>query len=78
MDPDGPALEAARRHLGLSNRQAWLGYLAVGGNGSPADMALWLAGSKPLPRRDHDLIAQSINDVAVGRGGNHPAPYLEP
>jgi hypothetical protein len=70
----GP-LEATRRRLGLSTHDVWIGYFEVGGNGSPADVAGWLADESGLPAREHDFLAQSLNDVSVDRGLNHPVPY---
>ena len=72
-----PTLEAARRRLGLSARDVWVGYFAVGGNGTAADVIGWLSGDLQPSDRDHDLLAQSLNDAFCERGMNHPVPYRD-
>ncbi|MGI9032079.1 MAG: hypothetical protein ACR2HY_00015 [Acidimicrobiales bacterium] len=70
-------LDAARKRLGLSARDVWVGYFAVGGNCSLADVTGWLSGRGGISWRDHNLMAQSLNDAFCERGLNHPVGYLE-
>ena len=70
-------IEAARQVLGWSMFRAWMGYFAVGGNGSPADVEKWLTTSAELPPREHNLLAQAVNDGFLDRGLNHPVGYRD-
>ena len=64
-----------RRQLGMSVPALWIGYLAVGGNGTLADVTTWLSGATEVSNRDYDLLAQVVNDQFVSMGLNHPVPY---
>lgn len=68
-------LDAARRLLGMDADALHLGYFAVGGNHSSRDVHDWLTGSRPIPPTEYYLLAQAVNDEAVGRGLDHPIPY---
>jgi hypothetical protein len=74
-EASGPALEAVRRALGVSLYDTWMGYFEVGGDGSLADVRSWLGDGAPLSSRNHDLIAQSLNDFAIEIGSEQRAPY---
>jgi hypothetical protein len=65
----------SRRRLGLSALGLWIGYFAVGGNGSLADVTDWLSGAAELSVRDYDLLVQAVNDEFTGLGLDHPVPY---
>jgi hypothetical protein len=80
--PSGPAaplptndIEAGRQQLGLTRHDLWLGYFELGGNGSLADVARWLAGDVRLPATDHDVLAVALNEAFSERGLNHPVLY---
>ena len=75
-DAPESALETVRRGLGASLYATWIGYLEVGGDGTLRDVGRWLGGTEAIPTRDHDFLAQSLNDMAVELGGDHPAPYF--
>lgn len=70
-------IEAWRLRLGLTNRDLWLGYFELGGNGSLVDLGLWLTGKVRLPPPDHDLLALALNEVFSERGLNHPVGYSD-
>ena len=59
----------------MSVRDLWIAYFAVGGNGSLADVAGWLGGSADPNDRDHDLMAQALNDQFADRDLDHPMSY---
>ena len=75
----GPAsvgdLGAALSELGMSVRDLWIGYFAVGGNGTLADVKEWLEGSAHPSDNDHDLMAQTLNEEFSARDLNHPVEY---
>ncbi len=70
-------IESGRRHLGMSTRDVWIGYFAVGGNGSQADVRGWLSSAVGLPAREHDMLAQAVNDRFTEIGLNHPVRYSD-
>jgi hypothetical protein len=73
----GTEIDRARRRLGLSAYDVWIGYFAVGGNGAPIDVERWLAGDGDVPLREHNLLAQALNDRFTHGGLNHPIAYRE-
>lgn len=68
-------LEAGRLRLGFTRYQLWLAYFAMGGNGTLVDVGGWLEDAPVAPARDHDLLAQALNDGFLERGQDHPIPY---
>lgn len=70
-------IEAGRRELGMSNRDLWLGYIGVGGNGSMGDLRGWLTGEVEASARDHDMVALALNEVFLDRGLDHPVRYSD-
>lgn len=70
-------LDAGRHRAGLSAGELWLGYYALGGTADPATLDAYLAGTAVPTSAQYDVIAQTLNDVFVGRGQNHPVPYAE-
>ena len=64
-----------RRRLGMSALALWIGYLAVGGDGSLSDVTAWLAGTTRLSIRDYDLLVQAMNYAFVSLGLDHQVPY---
>lgn len=64
-----------RQRLGTSSYQLWIGYFGVGGNSSVSDLEKWLSGAAALPSREHNLLAQALNDEFTDSGLNHPVPY---
>jgi len=68
-------VDAGRRRLDMSYHDVWVGYFAVGGNGSLADVRAWLSGDMRLPAHDHDLLVQAINDAFTDVGLDHPLGY---
>lgn len=68
-------IAAGRRRLGLTAVALWIGYFEVGGNGTLAEVEGWLAGASQPSDRDHDMLAQALNDQFVDSGLDHPVPY---
>ncbi len=63
------------RRLRMSAMALWVGYFAVGGNGTLADVTGWLTGTVALSVQDFDLLVQAVNDEFVKRGLDHPVEY---
>ena len=59
----------------MSDNDLWIGYFSVGGNGTLADIQRWLAREAEPGDRDHDLLAQALNDEFVVRNLDHPVAY---
>lgn len=59
----------------MSYHDVWVGYFSVGGNGTLADVRSWLSGEILVPTRDHDLLAQAMNDAFTDAGLGHPIAY---
>jgi hypothetical protein len=70
-------IDAGRIELGMSARDLWVGYFAMGGNGTQADVDGWLSGAMPLPAREHNLLAQTLNERFTDIGQNHPVAYSD-
>ena len=68
-------VEVAVQELGMSARDLWIGYFAVGGNASLAEVEQWLGGTSDPSDQDHDLLAQAVNDEFVARNLYHPIAY---
>jgi hypothetical protein len=74
---NGDELEAARRRAAIGLQDLFLGYFSLGGSESSGAMEAYLRGEQPFGRVQHDTLAHAINERAVDRGRNHPAPYSE-
>jgi hypothetical protein len=70
-------LDTARQHAGLSIVQLWFEYAVLGGSASLDEVGAFLAGVTSPGSYQYDMLAQALNDVFVGQGGNHPVPYAE-
>jgi len=70
-------LEAGRQQAGLSHRDLWIGYCALGGMSGPETVDAYLLGDAIPDHLEYDVIAQVLNDSFVDFGGNHPVPYAE-
>jgi hypothetical protein len=70
-------LRAAQEHLGLTLIQVWIAYISVGGDAPLRVVRGWLVGLSEPSDREHDFMAQSLNDYFVERGLDHPVPYAE-
>ena len=60
--PPHEVLEAARVQAGMSFRDLWIEYLAVGGTAQPEVVRAYLRG-RAAPPIDYDMLAQAINDL---------------
>lgn len=74
--PAHELLEAARSGAGISFRDLWIDYLALGGTADPAAVRGYLGG-RAAPVIEYDVLAHAINERFLDRGQNHPVPYRE-
>ncbi len=72
---EGLGLEAGRKQLGMGLRHLWIAYFAVGGNSTPEQVRRWMSGADEPSGRDHNYLAQVLNDEFVERGQDHPVRY---
>jgi len=70
-------LNAARCGLAASTQALWVGYLGLGGGAPLAQVERWLAGTDPLPDREHNLLAQTLNDWLIDGGTSERFPYAD-
>jgi hypothetical protein len=75
MSCDAAVLEEARAELGLSVRDLWLDYFALGGAAEPSAVRAFLRGDATPSDRDYDLLALALNETYLERGQDHPVPY---
>ena len=73
----GEDLEAVRRRLGIELTDVWLAYFGLGGTATPMEIEGYLRGDEAFDRLQHDILAQAINEHAIDKGMDHPAPYAE-
>jgi hypothetical protein len=76
-ETSGEDLESVRRGLGVDLADVWLAYFGLGGTATPAVIEGYLRGADTLDRLQHDILAQAINEHAMDKGMDHPAPYAE-
>ena len=75
VPPEGLGLAAGRDRLGIGFRDIWIAYFGVGGNGTSDQVERWLSGIDDVPSRDHNFLAQVLNEEFAERGGDHPVRY---
>lgn len=63
--------------LGLSVRQLWWDYIALGGNLSAAAIAGFLDGESGISDHEYDCLVQVLNEHFIERDENHPLLYAE-
>ena len=73
----GERLEAERRRIGLDIGDLWLSYFGLGGAAKPDEVQAYLRGAITFSTREHDVLAQAINDHSIDLGLDHPAPYAD-
>jgi hypothetical protein len=70
-----PALELARQQLGLSYRDLWIDYFALGGYLDVGGLTGYLQGDHPTSTTDHNTIVHTLNERFRDRGENNPVAY---
>jgi hypothetical protein len=60
---------------GLTLRELWLRYLAVGGTAGQTLVEAYARGQVPLDSHQHNMIAQAINEHFIDQGEDHPVGY---
>ena len=69
--------EATRLDAGLTESDLWLRYFELGGMSPPATVESFMDGTTEPTDRDHDVLAQALNERFTELGRNHPVPYSE-
>ena len=62
--------------LGLSLMELWFDYVGMGGSLTPNELRTRLAGSGELDDRQHDFLAQALNERFLDRDENYPLAYV--
>jgi hypothetical protein len=60
---------------GIDISELWLRYLAIGGNGTEAELSFHVRSEECADDHEHNLIAQAINEAFLDRGDDHPVGY---
>jgi hypothetical protein len=76
-DPRSGSLDAARSLLGLSVLELWFDYMGLGGNLTPVELQATLTRGEQLDDREHDVLAQALNERFVEQDENHPVAYAD-
>jgi hypothetical protein len=64
---------------GIGLEQLWLRYVAIGGSGDLACLALSVLEIDPPDEHEHNLIAQALNEAFIDEGqGTFPVGYSGP
>ena len=63
MTESEPALTAAYRQTGLTVRELWLRFLALGGNADEVSVAAQLFGLLALPPGEFNVLAHTVNEA---------------
>lgn len=64
-----------RRDAGLSETDLWLRYFGLGGMRTPVEVDSYLRGMALPSDRDHDVLAQALNERFSELDRNHPVSY---
>jgi hypothetical protein len=75
--PDPEALSRVMGLTGLSGRDLWLRYLALGGGESPGKVMTHIAVGGILDDFQHDILVHALNERFMEMGLDHPVPYSE-
>jgi hypothetical protein len=61
----------------MSLDDVWFGYVGIGGCEPLRVVARWLAGQEAVALAEYDLLAQAVNDAALGLGKLATVPYSD-
>jgi hypothetical protein len=59
----------------LSWLELWVRYYSITGEMDPDQVRLAVEDDAVIERREHNLIAQALNDYFTGIGEDHPVAY---
>ena len=71
----GAVLDQARRELGLTVRELWWRYFALGGTTVVMEIEAVLCGVLVPSTEDSDILAIALNERFSELGGGYPIPY---
>jgi hypothetical protein len=74
-EPPIDLLDTYRVEAGLSHSELWFRYFGLGGMSSGFELEAILYGIMTPEPRDHDVIAQALNERFSELGANHPVAY---
>lgn len=69
--------DETRRDAGLSAPDLWLRYFELGGMSTPDQVESYLRRGVAPSDRDHDVLAQALNERFTELGRNHPVRYAK-
>ena len=80
MGPDRPSFDSIKQgfeHTHLSVHDIWLIYYSLGGTATSGELEAYLVDEGPLEAAQQTVLAQSVNEVFLDAGLDHPVPYPE-
>jgi hypothetical protein len=60
----------------MTLNELWSAYISLGGSASPLEMETYVFGTTEPIRKQHDILAQALNERFMDLGLDHPTPYL--
>lgn len=75
MSDAGLTLREGMELAGLDPTDLWERYVALGGNGTVSEVLRHVTNRDCPDDREHNLIAQAINEAFLERGQDHPVAY---
>ncbi len=75
MSEPADLLERARQDTGLSMRDLWFRYFALGGMSTALEVEAYLHGALIAATHDRDLLAVALNERYAELGRDHPLAY---
>ena len=77
MTLNAAPLEAARLQLDLSMRDLWVRCFGLGGVLTEIELGDALLNQEQFSVLEYDIVAQALNEVHMGAGGDHPVGYAD-
>jgi hypothetical protein len=75
--PDSVLLDEARQRLGLSVRDLWIRYFAIGGGVDQMEFEGFLHGMIKIDRFQYNVLAHAINEAFMDAGSTERVPYID-
>jgi len=63
------------QHSELTVYDAWVNYFSLGGTATYGQVRAFLVNEGPLEIAEQRVLAQSLNEVFIDEGRDHPVPY---
>lgn len=75
--PDIAVVDQARKRLGLSLRQLWLSYFALGGKADRLEFEAFFQGLMRPDAFEYNILVHALNEHLMDLGEVERIPYVE-